>query len=155
IRAHTLFSPIATVPTALMRQGNFSEISGTIRNPFTKEPYPGNVIPTSQLSATAQKLLTYYPVPNRPGVASNVQVPIPSTEHVDQLIVRGDQNVGNKVRLSVRYNWHDAANSNLLNALLPTQVVDQPRVNQNTLIAYTHTLSPNLLNDFRVGYHRV
>jgi hypothetical protein len=155
IRADTQFSPIATVPTALMRLGNFSEISTPIRNPFTKQPYPGNIIPTTDLSATAQKLLAYFPAPNRPGVASNVQGPIPSTENVDQLILRGDQNIGNKVRLTVRYNWHDAANSNLLNAVLPTQVVDQPRVNKNTVIAYTHTLKPNLLNDFRIGYHRV
>jgi hypothetical protein len=156
VRADTQLSPIATVPTALMRQGNFSEVSGTIRNPFTKEPYPGNIIPASQLSPIAQRLLAFYPTPNRPGIASNLQVPIPNTENVDQFIVRGDQNIGNKVRLSVRYNWHDSATSNpLSNALLPTQVIDQPRVNTNTLVSYTHTLSQNLLNDFRIGYHRV
>ncbi|HJZ74512.1 MAG TPA: TonB-dependent receptor [Vicinamibacterales bacterium] len=155
VRANTLFSPIATVPTALMRQGNFSEITGTIRNPFTKEPYPGNIIPPSQLSSTARSLLAYYPMPNRAGIASNLQTPIPSTENVDQFIGRADQNIGNKVRLSVRYNWHDSANSNPLGAVLPTQSVDQPRVNKNTLVSYTHTLSQNLFNDFRVGYHRV
>ena len=155
VRANTQFSPISTVPTALMRQGNFSEISGTIRDPFTKQPYPGNIIPVSQLSPTTQSLLAYYPLPSRSGIASNLQIPIPSTENVDQFVGRGDQNLGNKVRLSVRYNWHDSANSNPLSALLPTQVVDQPRVNKNTLISYTHTLSQNLLNDFRIGYHRV
>ncbi len=31
----------------------------------------------------------------------------------------------------------------------------QPRVNKNWLVGYTHTLKPNLLNDFRIGYHRV
>ena len=155
VRANTLLSPIATVPTALMRQGDFSEISGTIRNPFTKEPYPGNVIPAWQLSPIAGNLLAFYPMPNRPGIASNLQVPIPNTENVNQFIGRADQNLGNKVRLSVRYNWHDSASSNPLNALLPTQAVDQPRVNKNTLVSYTHTLSQNLLNDFRIGYHRV
>jgi len=155
VRANTQFSPISTVPTALMRQGNFSEISTPIKDPFTKQPYPGNVIPVSQLSPTAQSLLAYYPLPNRSGIASNLQIPIPSTENVDQFVARGDQNLGNKVRLSVRYNWHDSANSNPLGAVLPTQVVDQPRVNKNTLVSYTHTLSQNLLNDFRIGYHRV
>src|SRR5437763_6730243 len=82
IRANTLLTPIATVPTALMRQGNFSEITGTIRNPFTREPYPGNIIPASQLSPIARNLLAYYPLPNRPGIASNVQTPIPNTENV-------------------------------------------------------------------------
>jgi len=155
IRANTLLSPIATVPTALMRQVNFSEITGTIRNPFTKVPYPGNIIPPSELSAIARSVLAYYPLPNRPGIASNLQTPIPNTEDVDQFIGRVDQNIGNKVRLSVRYNWHDSVNSNPLGAVLPTQAVDQPRVNKNTLVSYTHTLSPNLLNDFRIGYHRV
>jgi hypothetical protein len=155
IRADTLLSPIATVPTALMREGNFSEISGPIRNPFTKEPYPGNIIPAAQLSPIARELLAYYPMPNRSGIASNLQTPIPNTENTDQFIARADQNVGNKVRLSVRYNWHDSVNSNPLGAVLPTQAVDQPRVNKNTLVSYTHTLSPNLLNDFRIGYHRV
>src|SRR5262249_3219888 len=60
IRANPLLSPIAPVPSALMRQGNFSEIAGTIRNPFTKEPYPGNIIPPAQLSAIARDLLAYY-----------------------------------------------------------------------------------------------
>jgi len=155
VRANTQLSPIATVPTALMRQGNFSEIAGTIRNPFTREVYPGNIIPASQLSATAQRLLAFYPTPNRPGIASNLQIQLPSTENVDQFIGRADQNVGNKVRLSIRYNWHDSVSSNPLGAVLQTQSVDQPRVNKNLLISYTHTLSQNLLNDFRVGYHRV
>jgi hypothetical protein len=157
VRADTLFSPIATVPTALMRQGNFSEITGTIRNPFTRVNYPGNIIPSSELSPIARKVLDFYPMPNRPGIAGNLQSPIPSTENVDQLIVRGDQNVGNKVRLSARYNWHDSLNANAapLTTVLPTQTITQPRVNHNTLVSYTHTLRPTLLNDFRIGYHRV
>jgi len=157
VRADTLFSPVATVPTALMRQGNFSEISGTIRNPLTGQPFQGNIIPASQISPTARKLLDFYPLPNRPGIASNLQGPIPSTENVDQIIARGDQNIGNKIRLSVRYNWHDSINANAapLSTVLPTQAITQPRVNHNTVVSYTHTLSPNLLNDFRVGYHKV
>jgi Carboxypeptidase regulatory-like domain/TonB dependent receptor-like, beta-barrel len=157
VRANTQLSPIATVPSALMRQGNFSEISGTIRNPFTGQPYPGNIIPASQLSSIAQKILDYYPAPNRTGIASNVQGPIPSTDTANQVISRADQNLGNKVRLSVRYNWLDANTGNPATALanLPTQTITQPRVNHNLLVSYTHTLSPNLFNDFRIGYHRV
>src|SRR5262249_55526069 len=40
-------------------------------------------------------------------------------------------------------------------AVIPITVVTQPRVNKNLLVAYTHTLRPNLFNDFRIGYHRV
>ena len=41
VRAESLSSPFASVPTALMRQGNFSEISAAIRNPFTGQPFAG------------------------------------------------------------------------------------------------------------------
>ena len=38
---------------------------------------------------------------------------------------------------------------------IPVTAVTQPRVNKNWLGSYTHTLRPNLLNDFRIGYHRI
>jgi outer membrane receptor protein involved in Fe transport len=157
VRANTLYSPIATVPTALMRQGDFSEVSGTIRNPATGQPFPGNIIPASQLSPIARKLLDFFPAPSRPGLAGNLQGPIPSTEEVDQVVARGDQNLGNKVRLTARYNWYDNVNANAspLTTVLPTQSITQPRVNHNTVISYTHTLTPRLFNDFRIGFHRL
>ena len=34
-------------------------------------------------------------------------------------------------------------------------MVTQPRVNKNWLLGYTHTLNPNLYNDFRIGYHQI
>ena len=155
VRGEAITSPFASVPTALMRQGNFSEVSTQIRNPFTGEPYPGNIIPPSQLSATSQKLLQYYPEANLAGTSNNWQGPSPNTDNVDQFLGRVDQNLGNKIRLNLRYNWHDSFGSNVFNAAIPATQVTQPRVNNNWLGGYTHTLKPNLLNDFRIGYHRV
>jgi outer membrane receptor protein involved in Fe transport len=155
VRGETLTSPQSTVPTALMRQGNFSELATTIRDPLTGQPFPGNIIPTSRLSPVARRILEYYPAPTRAGLASNLQGPSPSDENVDQFLTRVDQNVSNTVRLSVRYNWHDAVNANVFNAGIPAAQATQPRVNHNTLISYTHTLSSRLHNDFRIGYHKV
>ena len=45
IRQGSQLAAIGTVPTALMRQGNFSEVSAQLRNPLTGRPYPGNIIP--------------------------------------------------------------------------------------------------------------
>jgi hypothetical protein len=155
VRADTLTSPIVTVPTALMRQGNFSEVAAAIRDPFTGQPFPGNIIPAARLSPTARRLLDYLPAPTRSGLASNYQGPSPNTEDVDQFLTRVDQNVGNTVRLSVRYNWHDSLVRNAFNVTLPSQQLSQPRVNHNTLVSYTHTLTSTLHNDFRIGYHSV
>jgi hypothetical protein len=156
LRGDALSSPFRSVPTDLMRQGNFSELTGvTIRNPFTGQPFPGNVIPQSLISPVAQRLLNYYPAPNRAGTnvgVNNFQSQIAARDENDQLLVRGDQNVGNKVRLSVRYNWYDTFSGNT--EALPIQFT-QPRVNKNTLVSYTHALRPTLYNDFRIGYHRI
>ena len=155
VRGEAITSPFASVPTALMREGNFSEIATPIRNPFTGQAFAGNIIPRAMLSPVALSLLQYYPEPNRSGTSSNVQAPSAATDNVDQVLTRVDQNIGNRIRLSVRYNWHDSFASNVFNAAIPVTAVTQPRVNKNWLFSYTHTLKPNLLNDFRIGYHRI
>ena len=107
------------------------------------------------LSPTSIDLLQYYPNANRAGTANNLQTPIANEEKIDQFLGRLDHNIGNKVRLSLRYNWHKSNVTNPLNAAIPVTVVTQPRVNKNWLLGYTHTLNPNLYNDFRIGYHQI
>jgi Carboxypeptidase regulatory-like domain len=153
LRSEAQLSTFVTVPTAAMREGDFSEISTAIKNPFTGQAFQGNIIPRSLLSRTALDLLQYYPAPNRPGTASNLQSERIVKDENDQLLVRVDQNLGNKVRLYSRYNWYDTYNTNL--EVIRVSGVTQPRVNKNTLVSYTHTLRPTLLNDFRIGYHRI
>jgi hypothetical protein len=155
VRAEAVTSPFGSVPTALMREGNFSEVTTPIRNPFTGEPFPGNIIPRAMLSPTSLQLLDYYPPPTGPGTANNLQAPSPNTDNVDQVLTRVDQNLGNTIRLNVRYNWHDSFNANVFNAAIPITQVTQPRVNKNWLFGYTHTFRPTLHNDFRIGYHRI
>jgi hypothetical protein len=157
VRAEALTAVFATVPTALMRQGNFSEISTAIRNPLTGQPFPGNIIPATQISPIARKLLDYYPASNLPGAASNLRTNAAFNDNIDQVLARVDQNLGNKARLYFRYNWHDSYTGNIGNppTAIPIQVITQPRVNKNSLFSYTHTLRPNLYNDFRIGYHRI
>jgi hypothetical protein len=155
VRGKATTSPFGSVPTAAMRQGNFSEITTPIKNPFTGQTFPGNIIPREMLSPTSLDLLQYYPEANRPGTASNLQAPSPNSDNVDQVLAKVDQNIGNKIRLNVRYNWHDSFASNVFNAAIPVTAVTQPRVNKNWLFSYTHTLRPTLLNDFRIGYHRI
>ena len=155
VRGESITSPFASVPTAKMRQGDVSEISTPIRDPLTKQPFPGNIIPASRLDPVSRELLQYYPLPNLAGTANNYQGPSEASDNVDQLLVRLDHNLGNKARLSLRYNWHDSYVANAFNAALPILAFSQPRTNKNWLFGYTHTLSPTLHNDFKIGYHRL
>ena len=58
-----------TVPTAKMRNGDFSEQSGVVYDPSTtpRTPFPGNVVPRSRMDPIAAKLITAYPDPTKAG----------------------------------------------------------------------------------------
>ena len=155
IREEVTTSPIISVPTERMRRGDFSEISTPIRNPFTRQPFPGNQIPLSMLDPDLAATAPVLPAAQHAGHRGELsRGPRPDRDEHDQLIVRVDQNVGNNVRLSFRYNWLDSFEV-LASSPIEIQPVWQPRVNHNWLASYTHTLKSNLHNDFRIGYHKV
>jgi hypothetical protein len=107
IRDKAQSTSIASVFTEKMRRGDFSEYSGTIRNPFTGQVYSGNIIPPSDLSQISQRVLQYIPLPNQAGTSANLVAPSLNNVDTNQVLGRFDQNIGNKVRLYVRYNWRD------------------------------------------------
>ncbi len=56
-----------TFPTALERNGDFSQSGVTIIDPLTRAPFPGNVIPANRIDPNGQKLLNLLPLPNTVG----------------------------------------------------------------------------------------
>lgn len=64
--------PLSTVPTALMKTGDFSELGNQlIYDPLTKLPFPGNKIPSDRFSKVARNLLPLIPNPTRPTLLQN------------------------------------------------------------------------------------
>jgi hypothetical protein len=153
VRSTRQSSSLITLPTAAMRRGDFSEYPGTIRNPYTAVPYVNNIIPREQLSSEALRLLDYFPLPNLPGIVANYRADVLTKANTNQALARIDQNIGNRVRLYARYNGQDESNDNGATISVNSRI--NPRNNKNFLFAYTHTLTPSLLNDFRIGYHKV
>jgi Carboxypeptidase regulatory-like domain len=72
-RDRTVEEQTATVPSAAMRRGDFSELLNpanpyfnrvrTINDPLTGQPFQGNVIPEGRLSPQGRALLNAYPLP--------------------------------------------------------------------------------------------
>ena len=59
---------VSTVPTAAMKNGDFSELLGrgiVIYDPLTspRTPFPNNVIPANRIDPVAQRFLNLYPTP--------------------------------------------------------------------------------------------
>jgi hypothetical protein len=74
---------------------------------------------------------------------------VPNTASYNQTVDRIDQNIGDKIRLNIRAHWQkwDAFGGNAIpvnGSITPTQVT-------NYVFGYVHTLTPNVVNDFRVG----
>lgn len=67
---------LSTVPTALMRQGNFSQAAQAIYDPATtagnlRTPFPGNIIPRNRFSTISANMVSAVPDPTRSTLISN------------------------------------------------------------------------------------
>src|ERR1700678_4140231 len=149
-----------TVPTALERTGNLSELASTLpgaasghpvlTNPFTGQPYANLTIPTISPFATAL-LNAYYPLPNLPtslgGVNYQTLVPIPS--NTDGFDARIDQVVTSKQQMYARFNRKNLT-VNVANPLLPNDVDTEH--DRSFLVSHNYVISGRLLNEFRYGF---
>lgn len=145
----------ATVPTALMRTGNFSQLSTPIINPATGQPFTGNQIPASLLSPIALNTiqLTDYPLPNTAGLINNYTTSPSISTSMNEVMGRIDHNISERDHVWGSVFWE-------------TEPMSTPRFTEITgsagnipVQAYsadeTHIFSPNLLNDFKVGWNYV
>jgi hypothetical protein len=59
---------LTSVPSDLMRQGNFSQFSTAVKDPTNGAPFPGNIIPQSRFSSVSNNVQNLYiPNPNLGG----------------------------------------------------------------------------------------
>jgi hypothetical protein len=139
-----------TVPTARERMGDLSELTTSLMNPFTKKPYPNNVIPNVNPFATAL-LNTYYPLPNivptSGGINYQTLVSIPS--NTDGFDARIDQVINSKQQVYARFNRKNLT-VNVVNPLLPNDVDTEH--DRSFLVSHNYVISSHLLNEFRFGF---
>ena len=151
LRQSQSVAQLDTVLTTKMRQGDFSELSGSILNPLAsgKPVFSGNRIPTSLLSPQALNALQYMPQPTSAGLSSNYLANVLNSNNTNQTIDRIDQNFGERTRFFFRYGW---MNTTLLNGSTnPFNGYNQPVGNRNFVVGYTQVFSPALVNDIRFG----
>lgn len=133
------------VPTTAQRAGNFSAIARPLRDPSTGQPYPGNLIPASQISPISRFIVdNTLPDGGASGRISTI-VPTPLNDH--QIMARGDHQISQSNRISGRYYKSWAESPAFLN---PRNLLEQTSggkwFNESISITDTHTLSPRLLN---------
>lgn len=140
------------VPSAAMRQGDFSGLGRAIRDPSTGQPFPGNQIPQSRFSPVATGILQYVPLPTE---ANRIVYAVPNNFDDDQVLVRIDHEVTSKNRLSGRYWESWASRPGTLNpSNYFASAVTSTWLNRSVQVTDTHTFGPGLTNQFMFGFNR-
>jgi len=171
---------LLTVPTVLMRQGNFTELlngnfSGTGIPLKLSEPgnpdaplgsacgNPLNVMCAGEIDAVAQKLLDLYPLPNVNGgsvFANNYLALRNSTDNTFQFDTRIDWNLNTRDQAFARFSSVNEPGTRAapLGPVLDggnfLAFGDDGRLlnrGQNLAISETHVFSNTLTNEFRLG----
>lgn len=145
-----------SVPTAQMKQGNFSQVAGVqpLTDPFTGKTYPNYTVPINPVS---QKFLQFFPNPNTGNTNSytpgeiNYIVNQNTAYNSNQFDLRGDQYFGQRALVFARFTWKNISSNQPEPLLVPEgQHIQQ---NRGLVVAGNYTFNPHLLNEFRFGFN--
>lgn len=154
-----------TVPTALERQGDFSQtltMKGakvTVKDPTTGAAFPNNVIPPTRLDPNMVKLMNVFPLPNAQNEAQilgyNFQIAGSEDTPVKQEILRVDYNISDKAHAWFRASGYSSDNTGLTSAANKNTWGLAPIDYQQTMPSlgtdFTYIFSPTLVNEATVG----
>jgi hypothetical protein len=178
LRERKFATSALTVPTALERDGNFSQTRASngslvqIFDPFstrtdasgsTRTQFPGNVIPATAMDPVGISLAKYFPTSNTAGAQytnqNNYAASGANGTNIDNLDVRIDHNLTDRQRIFGRYSQR-ATNENPAE-MFPESVKaasgreiqgDKP---YSGVFEYSNTLSPSTVLTARLGVARV
>lgn len=158
---------LSTVPTALMRTGDFSELNRVIYDPLSQSPLTANRIPASRYDRVARNIIDQlYPTANVTGQrASTGQIinnylynPVLQRQD-DQFDVKINQRISDNNQFFARYSFERS--QQFLPASLPHGDAGATTGNGDGLIRAqglalndTHSFNPRWLNEFRFGFNR-
>ena len=153
------------VPTAAMKQGDFSNYSSPgftgLRDPVTGTLYPDNKIPAGISQIAANTLKQFYPDPNTGNTTSftddgnpNYQANVDVSGRSNQFDVRGDQYIGSNQKFLVwgKYTWKDFPTNSKEVLLVPSS--QNTHGNRAFKVDTNWTITPSLINEGGFGFTR-
>ncbi len=143
---------VATVPSLLERQGDFSQ-SGPLINDLTGQPFPGNRLPF--IDPISQKILQFYPLPN--SGPNQFVITQTVTNDSDQFGGRADHYLSSRDSLFVRYMFSNGSQVDPLSiagANVPGFPVGEDYRAQNSALQETHSFSATLMNVVEFSFLR-
>ena len=144
---------VASVPETQWYEGNFSNLEIPITDPLTGEQFAGNIIPSSRFSRFANTLIPFLRQASPNATGANNYVAGESTfQDDDKWTIRMDWTLSEKDTFFGRLTWMDSATGRA--GLIPESGRSEPLKGRNAVLSWTHTFTPNLLHDAKVGLNR-
>ena len=150
-------SRLSTVPPSSVRDGNLAELGKPIFDPFTRQPFPNSILPSSRISAPGAAVLKLFPSPDSPGLTGNLSPQPVLRDNTALVHGRYDQQLTAKDSLTLRYGLGRTSLKEPYSedtAALPgfgDFVEDQ---GQNAMVHYQRVFSPRVMNSLRVAFSR-
>lgn len=160
-----------TVPTALERQGDFSQSLDlnnkliVVKDPNTGVAFPGNIVPASRIDPNGQAILNIFPLPNftnRTISAGRYNYVTQSILNSPQLLntLKMDYDPTSRDLISFSFSRHRDQEAGAQG--LPTSNANWPQLARTYVTIgsvfsthYQHIFTPTLINEFTAGYtHR-
>src|SRR5437868_4713133 len=127
---------------------------------FVREPFSGILIPATRLDPNAISLLNLFPAPNNASLFSNFASNPVLRVNGNQFDARGDQVIGDQDQMFIRVSYSDTPE------FIPGPFTgiadggsfsagDQTAKSWNIALSETHTFSPLLVNEARIGVNRI
>jgi hypothetical protein len=139
----TIYDPLTTVQTG--------------STTYTRQPFPGNIIPQNRFNPVGVKIASFIPAPNQPGQANNlVAAPNPRTDAYDAHVFRLDQVISPNHRFFSRFvrgNRSEINSTSGWDKPASPQFTDG-RFNQGGNLDVTSMLTPSTVLTSRLGYFR-
>ena len=170
---------VNSVPTAKMRQGDFSELSTPIYDPlttvalpgggFSRQAFPGNVIPANRWDPVTAKLMNAYPLPTSSALSNNLVTSPTRTQDWNQFDVRIDHAQSQSNNFLARYSRSKTATTNpytfpdvkLAGVTKAVGLGNEDSfagtsglLAQHGVLGWVHVFSPRLVLDTRAGFNR-
>lgn len=155
-------STVSTLPTAAMRQGDFSQLSAPIFDPATydpttntRQPFTGNIIPPGRIDPVASKLVALIPAPQNGNLSKNYAFSTPTGFNSFSDNARVDYNLSTRDNFSGSINWSnegDFRNNNFPGPLgggTPFSYVGTVASAQ-----WNHVFSPTIITTTKIAWNR-
>jgi hypothetical protein len=171
-----------SVPELEMREGDFSKLvdgqgrkitiydpatGRNVNNVWTRDPFPGNIMPKDRVNPVARKIIDYMRKPNRAAPAglaySQSNVFIPGGDQIMEdgfynLVAKYDQRIGSRHSMF----WRHASNSRYqernTNGLFAEPGTDgyyrHQRINFAQVLDWISTISPSVVLNVRLSFNR-